>query len=184
MHAISDKDSYYIYVDDIAVSAGVALVGPAAVSDLTVTPDAGGALTAEISFKAPLLDLAGQTLESLEKIELYRGETLIKTFENPAPGAELSYTDAEAVHGNNTYTVKPYGVYGEGEPTSVTRYVGFDKPVATGQVYAVRGTSAGMASIEWEAVTADVAGNTLPADAVSYNLYLVEGQRGLHPAFQ
>ena len=176
VHAISDKDSYYIYVDDIAVSAGVALVGPAAVSDLTVTPDAGGALTAEISFKAPLLDLAGQTLESLEKIELYRGETLIKTFENPAPGAELSYTDAEAVHGNNTYTVKPYGVYGEGEPTSVTRYVGFDKPVATGQVYAVRGTSAGMASIEWEAVTADVAGNTLPADAVSYNLYLVEGQ--------
>lgn len=174
IHGISDKDKYYLYVDDISVSAGIELAGPAGVENLTATRNANGELEAVVKFNAPVLDLAGQTLTEIDRIELKRGDALIKTFENPQPGEELTFTDTEASEGNNTYTVTPYGVYGEGEPKSVSCFVGFDKPVAPEYAYAMRGEP-GVAEIEWAAVTEDLMGNPVPESKVSYNLYMVRG---------
>jgi len=176
IHGISDKNKYYLYVDDIAVSEGAELARPASVNGLNAVPDASGAMKAEISFNAPIADLAGETLSSLEKIEILRDETVIKTFTAPAPGTELSFTDTEAKQGFNTYTVIPYGLSGAGESASITCFVGLNKPAAPEYVNAYRGSQSGTATAEWPAVTLDINGKTLPEGAVTYDLYIVEGQ--------
>ena len=129
-HGISDADMFYLYIDDIEIAAGVAATAPAAPTNLVVTPGANGAKTAAISFNAPAVDFAGNALASLEKVELYRGEELIHTFDAPAVGAELTYTDNLPADGDYTYSVAGYNADGKGESTSATVYVGVDFPAA------------------------------------------------------
>lgn len=175
-HGISDADMFYLYIDDIEIAAGVAATAPAAPTNLVVTPGANGAKTAAISFNAPAVDFAGNALASLEKVELYRGEELIHTFDAPAVGAELTYTDNLPADGNYTYSVAGYNADGKGESTSATVYVGVDFPAAVSEATLTEdAANPGKVTVTWAAVDKDVNGQAIAADAVKYDLYIYDG---------
>lgn len=121
-------DACGLFVDDVKLEVKHMLAAPSHATSLTAVADASGALSAEISFKAPETDIEGSDLDLLEKIELYRGETLIHTFTSPAPGAELSFTDTDAAQGFNSYNVYAYNQSGKGSIASVEVFVGADVP--------------------------------------------------------
>lgn len=130
IQALSTLDGYFILADNVSVTLKRNLAAPAAVSQFTVTPDASGARQAVISFVTPTQTEGGTALQNLTKVELYRGETLIKTFDNPALGTTLTYTDNEPADGDNTYEVFAYNEAGRSEHAIATVYVGQDIPLA------------------------------------------------------
>ena len=127
-HAISPANHFRLMLDDIEFSANPFDSAPAAVSNLTVTPGAKGALTATISLTAPTTTHDGGELSSLNRIELKRGAELIHTFNRPEPGETLSYEDNSPLPGNNTSSAVAYNSGGVGEAVELTAYIGIDAP--------------------------------------------------------
>ena len=60
--------SAYLYLADIIISEAAPGDAPAAVSDLTVIPGENAALTADIHFTLPTLNLAGEELTAIDRI--------------------------------------------------------------------------------------------------------------------
>lgn len=182
-HGISDADQYYLWLDDFSIEAGISAEAPSAVTDLTVTPDATGALKATVSFKAPTKAFNGSALSSLTKIEVYRGETLVKTFDNPTPGASLSFDDTLAEGGDVTYTVIASNAEGAGEKATATAFIGFQVPEAVPSATIARTSVEGEVIVTWESVTKDINGLVIPADQLSY-VVAVYGAAGWEPVAQ
>lgn len=175
-HAISDADCFYLFVDDVVISEGLDTSTPAAVSDFKVEPDADGAMEAAISFKAPAKNIAGQDLESIDKIELSRDGEVIKTFDNPAPGAELSFDDnAVSKAGYYHYSVVAYNRNGAGNVAETTVFIGVNYAAPIETVNAVETANEGEVTISWTPVTTDIDGNPLAPSQVTYDIYRLSG---------
>ena len=176
IHGISDADEWSLFVGNLTVEAGVSAAAPGAPSDLTVTPDAYGALKAAISFTAPSKAMDGTTLASLTKAEVYRDGTLINTFENPVVGGALSCEDNTlTTYGNHTYEVVAYNENGAGVRISASAYIGFAEPGDMQTVNISRTDVEGEVLLSWEAVTTDTNGLIYPAGKVTYNIYAMDG---------
>lgn len=167
IHGISDEDTYYLYVDDLTVSAASATTVPGLATDLAVANDPSGNGQATITFKAPAKTMGGETLAAITKIELSRDGNVIKTFDAPAPGDELSHEDT-AETGTHTYSVQAFNADGAGEVASVTAFVGIDKPGAPENVTMVETSTPGEVTITWDAVTVDQNGNAINSALVKY----------------
>lgn len=169
IHGISDPDMFYLYVDNLEISAGMSADQPGAATDIVVTPDPAGALKATISFKAPAVNFAGAALTELTSVVVKRGDAVIKTFENPAIGAELSCEDTSIeASGEVTYTVQGFNSNGEGIVASASAYVGFDVPAAPETVNITETETLGQVMLTWDPVLTDVNGLTYPAGSVTY----------------
>ena len=167
IHGISDEDTYYLYVDDLTVSAPSVTTVPGLATDLAVANDPAGTGKATITFKAPAKTMGGETLAAITKIELSRDGNVIKTFDAPAPGAELIHEDT-AETGTHTYSVQAFNADGAGEVASVTAFVGIDKPGAPENVTMVETATPGEVTITWDAVTVDQNGNAINPALVTY----------------
>lgn len=167
IHGISDKDAFYLYVDDLTVSAPSITTVPGVATDLAVANDPAGTGKATITFKAPSKTMGGETLAAITKIELSRDGNVIKTFDAPAPGADLNHEDT-AETGTHTYSVQAFNADGAGEVASVTAFVGIDKPGAPENVTMVETSTPGEVTITWDAVTVDQNGNAINSALVKY----------------
>lgn len=174
-HGISDADMFYLWLDNFQIEAGVSALAPGLASNLTATADAAGALKCTVAFNAPDKTMNGQTLSSLTKVEILRGDEVIKTIDAPAVGAPLSYEDTAAPQGNVTYTVIGYNDEGAGLKASVTTFVGFDLPSPVESATIQRTDTEGQVIVSWTPVTTDIKGHALPAGEVTYKLVKAEG---------
>ena len=170
IHGISDADMFYLYCNNIVITTSTTPAKP----EIEAFADENGALKATINVTAPSVDRGGDALTSLTKVEVSRDGALIKTFENPAPGAALTFEDAEAKNGNNTYTAVAYNADGAGSEASVTVFVGFKLPAAPQNITMTEVGNTGEVNLSWDAVTTDVDGKALPEGAITYNTYTVE----------
>lgn len=73
---------------------------------------------ATLSFNAPSKNIVGGDLESLEKIELYRNDSLFETISAPKPGELISKEITFEVGAQDEYKVIPYTSAGAGLSTS------------------------------------------------------------------
>ena len=107
-HVYGQTSTAYIYLDNISLEEIVEV--PAAVADLTVTPDAGAQLEALVAWTNPTLTNAGGELAEITKAELLRDGVVIYTKDNPIAGDKETYTDNDAAltAGNHTYSVLTY----------------------------------------------------------------------------
>ena len=161
-------DACGLFVDDVKLEVKHMLAAPSYATSLTAVADAYGALSAEISFQAPETDIEGSDLDLLEKIELYRGETLIHTFTSPAPGAELSFTDTDAAQGFNSYNVYAYNQSGKGSIASVEVFVGADVPgLPTSVTLTDNGTDA---TLSWIAPETGANLGYIDPETISYTI--------------
>lgn len=176
IHATSDANMYSLFVDFVDISAPMSAGIPAAVSGLTATPAAHGALEATLSFTAPDKDMSGKTLQSIDRIELYRDGELFETVTSPAPGSTHSVTDHSAVAGNNTYTVAAFNADGQGPTSLATVFVGFSAPLDPTNVTGKPGQHYGQVVVTWDPVTEDVNGAPLEPGEVTYTVARYENR--------
>lgn len=169
-HAVSAKGLYWLYLDDIEIVAGPKTGTPTAITDLAAKQVLGGVQKAELSFTTPSTDMSGAPITSIEKVNIYRDNTLIHTINNPAVGAKLTYTDPAPAQGYNTYKVTCVNKDGEGTPAEVKIWVGMDKPCAPTNVVQTT-TDNKVAHITWEAPLYGENGGTLNTDELTYNIY-------------
>lgn len=174
VHGISDPDTWSLGLNSFDIEAGIAVGVPVEPTNATVVADGEGQLKAIVSFKAPTKSFNGDDLTELTKVEVYRNESdLAWTFENPTPGAALSFVDEVPASGDYTYTIVGYNATGAGLPTTVSAYVGFAQPKAPASATIQRTDNLGEVIVTWDAVTQDIHGLTLPG--VQYSVWTVNG---------
>ncbi|MBD5310663.1 MAG: hypothetical protein HDS13_00655 [Bacteroides sp.] len=115
------------YIPFTVASAGA----PAKVADLTVIPDAEGALGATLTWTNPTRTYGrGGTLESLQRIEIYRNDALVATLDNPGIGEDMTWHDDNVPSSDlYAYKVVPFNEGGQGDRTAVTMFVGQGIPM-------------------------------------------------------
>lgn len=103
---------------------------PSAVSDFECVPGANGATTVALYWMNPTQTFDGKELTALTDIKVYRDRELIKTFENPEMGEEMSYTDdlGDVKGGYHFYSVVASNSVGDGAEEKVRIFVGRDIP--------------------------------------------------------
>lgn len=167
-HGISDPAQYYLKLDNIRISEALPTTLPAAATNLTVTPDYGGALTAHIQFDVPTVDLAGNALSELTRIEVMRGTELIKTIDNPTGTCEFD-DNTIATAGRYSYTVTGYNAQGAGMSTSARAYVGINKPMPISNLKAVE-VEDGVVELTWDAPATDVDNQPMNPALLTYTI--------------
>lgn len=192
-HAVSDKDMFNLYLDDVEVSGAMTAEGPAAPANFTATPAADGSKVVALSFTAPDKSTGGILLRSLDKIEIYRGEELIKTFDNPEPGSAMTYEDAPASNGEVSYTVLAYNIAGAGLSATASCFCGVDLPADPESLSVAETSNPGEVTVTWTPVTADIRGHALTEEQVTYDIlrwgsgkwnYVAGGLKGSTYTFQ
>lgn len=115
-----------LYVPFAASAKGT----PSAVSDFECVPGANGATTVALYWMNPTQTFDSKELSSLTDIKVYRDRELIKTFENPEMGEEMSYTDdlGDVKGGYHFYSVVASNSVGAGAEEKVRIFVGRDIP--------------------------------------------------------
>lgn len=109
-HASSSYSSGSVYLDNISIKE--VKVAPEAAKNFTATPDEDGELSVNLSWTNPSIDNLGNALTSIDKIEIYRGDVIIKKYVNAEPGKEMTLTD-EGIEKAGVYTYKIIAYLGQ-----------------------------------------------------------------------
>lgn len=177
-HALSEAGNYSITIDNLSITEGTLFTAPGEATDIVITPAAMGALSATIAFKAPTKTYDGQATltEALTKIEVKRGDDVVKTFGETQPGAQLSFVDDTPENGENTYTIIAYAGNAAGEEASATAWIGIDEPEDVTNVKLVDTGSA--FQLTWNAPTTTVGlhGGYFDPSALKYTIYTPLGE--------
>ena len=119
-HAISPADMNKLFVDNVMVDV-YEIEAPAAPTDLTAV-QTEEQLEVTLNFTAPVEKRNGEPLsDNLDKVELVRDEQVIYTFEDVAPGAELTWVDNgdDLSLGTHKYYAVAYNEMGAGDKSEV-----------------------------------------------------------------
>lgn len=172
-HAVSDKDQYAFFVDDISVSEGMALLMPDTVSHFQVTPGEKGTQQATLSFDMPSKSLNGSPLTGNVGAKVFRNGEMVKEMDNLSPGSHQTYLDESPAMGVNTYYIVAFSSDGEGKQSpSVEVFVGPDSPVIPQQTVAQDNVSSVLFS--WEDADRGAHGGYVDRSALTHNIYEVK----------
>ncbi len=170
-YAYSPASQGRIELDSIIIKEISLGAVPGKVANLTVTPAQMGELSATVSMTAPTIKADETELKEISSISIFRGETLIKTIENPEPGSEISYVDTEAEQGYNIYSAYCTNADGNSETESAKAYIGLDVPTAVRELTAKRNKDLSI-TLSWGVPTSSENGGYYSAEDVKYNVYL------------
>ena len=179
IHAISNKDQYYLYITSISIEAGADENAPQAVTNLTVTPDDEGYTAATISFVAPTKNIGGNALSGKVTADIYRDDTLIKSLENVTPGSKQTYDDTadDLTIGTHTYYVVCSNASGPGmKSEKVSAYIGVDIPAEIEEVTIK--DNIGTITLNWDLVTEGANGGVIIPDKMDYVIWSLVVQNG------
>jgi len=170
VHAISDANEFYLYVDNYSISE-LDKEAPAVISDLAVVADAQGANKATVTFTVPAQTFSGTAITEEVKVTVKREGVDIYS-ETKAAGAAVSFTDEVEAAGTYTYSVTASCGEHVGEVAAVTTYIGYDTPDIVANV--VSADKSGSVDFAWDAPAKGANGYIVnPAD-FKYNIYPVE----------
>ena len=119
-HAISMPDMNKLFVDNVMVDV-YEVEAPAAPTGITAV-QTEEQLEVTVNFTAPVVKRNGEPLTgNLEKIELVRDSQVIHTFEDVAPGTELTWVDNgdDLTLGVHTYYAVAYNEMGAGDKSEI-----------------------------------------------------------------
>lgn len=177
LHVKTADKSGDFYIKSIRMDAGSNVMAPKAVTDLSFTLPRDGSIKATLTFKAPTENVDGQPLTgdlAITAVEIARDGKAVGTItEGLAPGAELTFTDTDALGltiGDHTYAVTARNAYGAGTAAEAPAFVGPNKPAAPATAKFVEDGNTGRVTITWQPVTTDAEGNTIPTELVTYRI--------------
>ncbi|MCC8070326.1 MAG: choice-of-anchor J domain-containing protein [Bacteroidales bacterium] len=161
----------YVSIDSLVVKEIATSEAPSMVRGLTITPDDKGALGATLTFTLPTVDIAGNSLSSLNKVMVYDLDgNLLGSKSGIRPGNEVSI-HVKASKGYNTYSVVAANDYGEGWPVDITRFIGPDSPKAASNFKATWGDEKNIVVLSWDLSSEGVNGGYADPDAFTYNVF-------------
>ena len=143
---------------------------PHKVTDLTLTPDANGLQTAILSWNCPTTTYIGNELTDIEKIEIYRNETLVATLtEGVSPGAAMTWTDNVGSDQECIYKIVPCNATGSGLPATISAFVGRDIPSAV-KIASVTRKGNNAIQLTWHPVTTSANKGYLDKGSIIYKV--------------
>lgn len=162
------SDFVWMSLNNIDLQYEGSALAPSVVTDLVAASE----LTSKLTMKAPATDYAGRPLQKLTKVEVYRNGSLlpVHTFENPAPGEELEWTDENAVLGANSYFIVPSNSHGRGNAVTVKSFIGYDQPLAPAGFSIIPSADNQTATISWTAPRRGINGGVVDEDEMTYTL--------------
>ena len=163
-------DIPYISLSTLKIENGPADNAPEAVVNITAAPFEKGELKTNINFTTPTKDFSGNTLTSLDKVEVYDNNNNLKGVVSPVePGKSYTFTDENAVNGNNSYVLYAYNEAGRGKRAEASVYAGVDIPdIITSLTYSVNDNH--LVTFEWGAPsTTGLRGGYVDPETLTYN---------------
>lgn len=155
-----------LYIDSNPLPAGT----PAAVTDLTLTPAAGGALEATLSWTNPVFTNGGDSIKGNLTVNIYRGDALLKSVADQVPGQKGSAVISETVSGVLSYTVAAATADGDGRTAYVEGYVGKDTPGSVGNITISKVAGTENLTVAWTAPTTGAHGGWFDTSSLSYKV--------------
>ena len=144
-------------------------LAPSFVTDLKMTPHAGGELSVELSWTCPTTRIDGTELPSIDCVEISRNGELVASLTGATPGAVMSWSDTVDEAGIYTYMVQTVNEAGEGELRTVSAYVGHDLPAAVKGLKLERTTPHSI-TLSWEPVTRGINGGYIDMASLRYKV--------------
>ena len=145
---------------------------PATVTGLSITPDATGALTADLNWTNPTKTVDGGALKELTAIHIYKGNEPepFHTIPNPIIGGQESYTVTVPSAGMYSYKVAGENSAGESALASTNPvWIGPDVPAAPSKVELVNDDMT--AILTWEAPVTGLHSGYFSGEGVVYDVY-------------
>lgn len=179
LHSTSKANTMRLNITQFAVDAGRKLSAPAAATSLTATAASDGSLNVALAFVAPTKNMAGEPLESISRIDILRDDALIHTFDHPALGASLSFTDTTATLGLHRYAVVSYDSEGNDSPAAtVEAYAGINVPMpVTNLQIAEDENTPGTITLTWDAPQTDILGQPISPDLITYTVKTLDDSK-------
>ncbi len=159
IHAISDTNGLILTANTLTVEYGAEPTSPAAISDLTATPGAQGALEVNLAFTAPALAINGSPLSGALDVKIFRDNELVHTMTGVAVGSTQTWKDTHVEDGKTyTYYIVAFNASGKGEQSErVSAYVGQDVMLDVTNLQ-VKATTASTISFSWDEVKGEKGG--------------------------
>lgn len=174
IHGCSEPDTFGMLSYGMSVRQDANVDAPDA-PELVASADMNGGRDVAITITAPSTLLNGETLESIDKIELLRDNLLLTTFDTPAAGAELTYTDKNVAEGLHVYSAIAYNDKGAGKVAEAKAFVGINVPGAPNDAVAVEQDDHRTVKITWRAPETDVDGCAINPANVTYTVARYNG---------
>lgn len=173
IHAVTPETSWgNLYIYDFDLSEPLSDDAPG-YGSLEISDDPERRLLATLKIDTPSQTVGGDVLKSISRYDVYRDEKLVKTIENPAVGASVSYTDEVPFCGHYKYAVVAYNENGKGRELRDWVYVGVGVPDKISKISVVeQAGDDGVLDVSWTAPNIDLNGRSLPTDSVYYDVVM------------
>ncbi|CCZ14548.1 putative uncharacterized protein [Prevotella sp. CAG:487] len=169
----SANDYLDTQLDDVRLTYKKSAFSPYEFTGYKSEAAADGSLKAVMTFRTPAVDYHGNALKENVKVEIFRGQNPapVYTANDVVPGAAMTWTDTQPLHGQNTYMLVASNSYGRSEVLTDTLFVGRDVPLPVGNLM-VKGSSDNKdAILVWDAPEAGVNGGVVVDGEVRYRVY-------------
>ena len=171
-HAISNANSDRLLLTNVKFDMLVAGNAPQAPTDMTITPNEKGLLTATVALTAPMKSVSGDDLSEITKVEVQNADgQVVGTTENVTPGEPCTIECSNLKNGYNTLTAYAYVGENRGEKVSAEAFIGVDRPAAPTDVRLC--DDGEQAYLTWEAPTEGYYGHYINPEALIYNLFTI-----------
>jgi hypothetical protein len=173
----SDFWSFSVTVDDLVITRVASAKAPGTITNLEIIAGENGEQTASVSFKAPELAYGNSPLESITKIDVYRNKetTPLKTFNAPAIGSQLSFTDQVGADGTVNYTFVAENTYGKGKELKKSVFIGMDIPDGIND-FNIKATANNLDAILTWKKPVGINNGFIDYNKISYNVYKYNNQ--------
>lgn len=174
VHVVSDKNRRYLYMRDFSVKqlAGLKVTSPTAVTGLTATAGAEGALTATVNFTMPTADFSGTAYAADKTLTAkVKAEGCPEVTVSGKSGEAVTAT-VTTVQGDNTITVTPYDGELAGVSASTEVYTGVSALAAVNDFQGVVSEDNMSVKLTWKAPTEGSDGGYVRTTGITY--YLTE----------
>lgn len=179
VHALSlYAEGSYLYLDNLKVKCIGSVKCPGAVTEAKAEP-VGSSMDRKvaISFKAPVVNMGGETLTAnLKHITVKRltDNKVVETFSNIIPGDICQMTDTPSADGTVSYEITAENAVGKGETVTVSTYVGLDQPGAVENLR-ISSSDDGQVTASWDAPSKGKHGGLIDKASLKYNIANVDG---------
>jgi len=169
-YAYSEPWQHRVEVDNIYITEKMSTAAPGMVTELSVTAGEAGALTATVTGVAPAVTAGGTELSQLTSIIISRDGEQVAVLTDVQPGSTFTFTDENAVHGYNTYSVVATNSAGNSDAVEVQLWVGPDNPTAPLNVVAVLNDQDNSVTVTWDAPTGSQHGGYVNYGEITYTI--------------
>lgn len=165
------EEGFRLWIKNFNVKVGMYPQVPNEATDLNVIVPYDGTKKATLSFVAPAIDVAGNKLTSLSRVEVLVDGKIISTINDPIPGAFSSVEYVGDRDAEYTFSVVAYNDKGEGMTTSIKAFLGISTPGIPKNVKITLGDKPDMINIQWEPCDTDIYGYVMNPKFMKYNLF-------------